>query len=154
MHDEGGATGLGQGADKITHKVITLRLVNADAVLDGDGQLHHIQHRLHAIGHQLGLDVHDLEAFGDRIHYPAGRTRSTQFGTQYLRMDMDLAAGMTFTIEPGIYWTTSRTSLSINTPVAVYRNRLRSAPETAMGRPGGDAAFADFSIMASFSHRF
>jgi Xaa-Pro aminopeptidase len=58
----------------------------------------------HGVGHQLGLDVHDLEAFGDRIHYPMGRTRSPQFGTGYLRMDMDLAAGMTFTIEPGIYF--------------------------------------------------
>ncbi|MBS1149291.1 MAG: Xaa-Pro aminopeptidase [Myxococcaceae bacterium] len=58
----------------------------------------------HGVGHQLGLDVHDLEAFGDRIHYPNGRTRSTQFGTQYLRMDMDLVEGMTFTIEPGIYF--------------------------------------------------
>ena len=58
----------------------------------------------HGLGHQLGLDVHDLEAFGDRIHYPAGRTRSAQFGTQYLRMDMDLEEGMTFTIEPGLYF--------------------------------------------------
>ena len=58
----------------------------------------------HGLGHQLGLDVHDLEAFGDRIHYPAGRTRSTQFGTQYLRMDLDLEVGMTFTIEPGLYF--------------------------------------------------
>ena len=58
----------------------------------------------HGVGHQIGLDVHDLEAFGDLIHYPQGRTRSTQFGTQYLRMDMDLVAGMTFTIEPGIYF--------------------------------------------------
>jgi Xaa-Pro aminopeptidase len=58
----------------------------------------------HGLGHQLGLDVHDLEAFGDRVHYPGGRTRSTQFGTQYLRMDMDLSPGMTFTIEPGLYF--------------------------------------------------
>jgi len=58
----------------------------------------------HGVGHQLGLDVHDLETFGDRILYPGGRTRSTQFGTKYLRMDMDLAEGMTFTIEPGIYF--------------------------------------------------
>lgn len=58
----------------------------------------------HGLGHQLGLDVHDLETFGDQIHYPNGRTRSPQFGTQYLRMDMDLAAGMTFTIEPGLYF--------------------------------------------------
>lgn len=58
----------------------------------------------HGLGHQLGLDVHDLETFGDRIHYPNGRTRSPQFGTQYLRMDMDLAPGMVFTIEPGLYF--------------------------------------------------
>jgi Xaa-Pro aminopeptidase len=58
----------------------------------------------HGLGHQLGLEVHDLEAFGDRVHYPGGRKRSTQFGTQYLRMDMDLAPGMTFTIEPGLYF--------------------------------------------------
>jgi Xaa-Pro aminopeptidase len=58
----------------------------------------------HGLGHQLGLDVHDVEAFGDRILYPRGRTRSSQFGTRYLRMDMDLAPGMTFTIEPGLYF--------------------------------------------------
>lgn len=58
----------------------------------------------HGVGHQLGLDVHDLETFGDRILYPGGRTRSAQFGTRYLRMDMDLTDGMTFTIEPGIYF--------------------------------------------------
>jgi Xaa-Pro aminopeptidase len=58
----------------------------------------------HGVGHPIGLDVHDLETFGDRILYPGGRTRSAQFGTRFLRMDMDLAAGMTFTVEPGIYF--------------------------------------------------
>ncbi len=58
----------------------------------------------HGLGHQIGLDVHDMESFGDRVHYPNGRTRSPQFGTKYLRMDIDLAAGMTFTIEPGLYF--------------------------------------------------
>ena len=58
----------------------------------------------HGVGHPIGLDVHDLESFGDRILYPGGRTRSTQFGTKYLRMDMDLSEGMTFTIEPGVYF--------------------------------------------------
>jgi Xaa-Pro aminopeptidase len=58
----------------------------------------------HGVGHQLGLDVHDVESFGDAILYPKGRKRSPLFGVKYLRMDMDLEEGMTFTIEPGIYF--------------------------------------------------
>ena len=30
----------------------------------------------------------------------------------------------------------------------------QSAPEEALGQPGGDAAFADYSILASFRHGF
>ena len=58
----------------------------------------------HGVGHLLGLDVHDMEAFGDLIGYAKGRTRSQQFGTGYLRLDQDLAPGMCVTIEPGIYF--------------------------------------------------
>jgi len=32
--------------------------------------------------------------------------------------------------------------------------RERSAPEITLGVPGGDAAFADFSILIGFTHRF
>ena len=62
--------------------------------------------------------------------------------------------GYAISIEPGISWTGKKNAFSINTPVALYRNRERSAPEIFLGRPGGDAAFADFSILASFTHRF
>lgn len=58
----------------------------------------------HGVGHLLGLDVHDMEAFGDQVAYAPGRTRSKQFGTAYLRLDLDLEPGMCFTIEPGIYF--------------------------------------------------
>jgi Xaa-Pro aminopeptidase len=58
----------------------------------------------HGVGHPIGLDVHDLETFGDAVLYPSGRTRSPQFGTKYLRWDVDLDIGMTFTIEPGVYF--------------------------------------------------
>ncbi len=57
----------------------------------------------HGVGHLLGLDVHDLELYGD-IGYPAGRTRSDQFGLAYLRLDCDLQPGMVVTVEPGIYF--------------------------------------------------
>lgn len=58
----------------------------------------------HGVGHLIGIDVHDMEAFGDTIAYAPGRARSSQFGTKYLRLDLDLAPGMTVTIEPGIYF--------------------------------------------------
>jgi len=58
----------------------------------------------HGVGHLLGLDVHDMEGFGDQVAYAKGRTRSTQFGTAYLRLDIDLQPGMCVTIEPGIYF--------------------------------------------------
>lgn len=57
----------------------------------------------HGVGHLLGLDVHDMENFGDCVAYAEGRTRSTQFGTAYLRMDLDLEPNMVVTIEPGFY---------------------------------------------------
>lgn len=58
----------------------------------------------HGVGHLLGIDVHDLEAFGDQVHYGKGRRRSEQFGLAYLRLDLDLQPGMCFTIEPGVYF--------------------------------------------------
>jgi Xaa-Pro aminopeptidase len=58
----------------------------------------------HGVGHLLGLDVHDLEAFGDLVAYAPGRTRSAQFGTAYLRLDLDLVPGLACTIEPGLYF--------------------------------------------------
>ncbi len=57
----------------------------------------------HGVGHLLGMDVHDLENLGDIAAYAPGRTRSSQFGTRYLRLDLDLIPGMTVTIEPGMY---------------------------------------------------
>ncbi len=57
----------------------------------------------HGVGHLIGLDVHDMENMGDRPAYPPGRSRSAQFGTAYLRLDVDLAPGTCVTIEPGFY---------------------------------------------------
>jgi len=57
----------------------------------------------HGTGHHLGLDVHDLENFGDRSSYAPGASRPSQFGTRYLRLDLPLEPGWVVTVEPGLY---------------------------------------------------
>jgi Xaa-Pro aminopeptidase len=57
------------------------------------------------LGHQIGLDVHDMEALGeDNVGYDGQTRRSTLFGLNALRMAKPLRAGMTVTIEPGLYF--------------------------------------------------
>lgn len=58
----------------------------------------------HGVGHLLGLDVHDMELYGDVAGYEPGRGRSDQFGLGFLRLDRDMRPGMSVTIEPGIYF--------------------------------------------------
>jgi len=57
----------------------------------------------HGVGHLIGLDVHDLENFGDRACYDPRYSRSEDFGTAWLRIDLDLEPGMVVTVEPGFY---------------------------------------------------
>jgi Xaa-Pro aminopeptidase len=59
----------------------------------------------HGLGHQIGLDVHDMEDLGeDLVGYDAEIQRSTQFGTRNLRLGKRLKTGFALTVEPGIYF--------------------------------------------------
>ncbi len=59
----------------------------------------------HGLGHQMGLDVHDLEGLGeDLVGYDEEISRSTQFGLGSLRMAKRLRPGHVVTDEPGIYF--------------------------------------------------
>lgn len=59
----------------------------------------------HGLGHQIGLDTHDMEALGeDRVGYGKGVERSRQFGLSNLRLAKPLVPGMVVTVEPGIYF--------------------------------------------------
>ena len=59
----------------------------------------------HGLGHMMGLDVHDMENFGEvNVGYEEGRTKSTQFGFKSLRLAKALEPGFVFTVEPGIYF--------------------------------------------------
>ncbi len=59
----------------------------------------------HGLGHQMGLDVHDMENLGEKlVGYDAKTQRSSQFGLGSLRMGKTLREGHVITVEPGIYF--------------------------------------------------
>ncbi len=59
----------------------------------------------HGLGHLLGLDVHDMENYGENnIGYDEKQKRSTQFGLKSLRFARPLKPGVVITVEPGIYF--------------------------------------------------
>lgn len=61
--------------------------------------------------------------------------------------------GYALSIEPGFTYARERHALTVSVPVALYRNRTQSIPEKPSGRHG-DAAFADYTVNASYSYRF
>jgi Xaa-Pro aminopeptidase len=59
----------------------------------------------HGLGHQIGLDVHDMEDLGENfVGYDEKYQRSDQFGLAYLRFGRKLEEGLVITVEPGIYF--------------------------------------------------
>ena len=59
----------------------------------------------HGLGHNMGLDDHDMEDYGeDLVGYDPGQSRSTQPGLGSLRMARKLVPGNVVTDEPGIYF--------------------------------------------------
>jgi Xaa-Pro aminopeptidase len=56
------------------------------------------------VGHQMGLDVHDMESLGEVWVGYDGIPKSEQFGLSSLRMSKPLKPGMVVTVEPGIYF--------------------------------------------------
>ena len=56
------------------------------------------------VGHQMGLDIHDMENLGEVYVGYDGKPKSTQFGIKSLRLAKPLVPGLVLTIEPGIYF--------------------------------------------------
>ena len=59
----------------------------------------------HGLGHQMGLDVHDMENIGEKyVGYDEETLRSSTPGLSSLRMGKRLREGFVITVEPGIYF--------------------------------------------------
>ena len=59
----------------------------------------------HGLGHNMGLDVHDMEDLGENyVGYDPDQTRAKQLGLGSLRMARRLVPGHVITDEPGIYF--------------------------------------------------
>ena len=59
----------------------------------------------HGLGHNIGLDVHDMEDLGeDYVGYDPEQGRSRQLGLGNLRMARKLVPGHVISDEPGIYF--------------------------------------------------
>jgi len=61
--------------------------------------------------------------------------------------------GYAISLEPGVSWTKGAHTISLQVPYAVDRARLRSVPDRENDRHG-DAAFADWLVLAGYTRRF
>ena len=62
--------------------------------------------------------------------------------------------GNIVSLDPGLMVNYKRDTFSVNGPWALYRNRPPSVPEMQYNITNGDAFFADYTVVASLSHRF
>jgi len=95
---------------------------------------------------QVGGDGGPVLSFGARLEgVPA---EDVLGGSEWFRRP-----GFAWSLEPGVTWLKGRNGLELYVPVAIHRNRTVSVPDRAAGRHG-DAAFADWLILAAYTRSF
>lgn len=62
--------------------------------------------------------------------------------------------GYMASVEPSVSWSRNGKTVSLAVPIAVERNRQQSVADKLQGSDGGDAAFPDYLVLASYAVRF
>jgi hypothetical protein len=67
--------------------------------------------------------------------------------------------GYSYAIEPGLSYSFRRSAISVSVPFLVYRNRTQAYADKVASKErgvhvGGDAAFADYMVLANYNLRF
>lgn len=82
-----------------------------------------------------------------------GRIEGVPYKDVYGPSDGFRRPGYAVSVEPSFNVTWGLNNVSVAVPIAVYRNRVQSVPDIETGRHG-DAAFADWLLIVSYSRRF
>jgi hypothetical protein len=120
-------------------KAVTDEMVHYMSVADqyaGRLGLNYIVSEKAGIGATLGVRIEGIPAY-DLIGGSDGFRRP----------------GFIFSVEPGVSYSTPKNTFFVSVPVATQRNRIKSANDW-LNNKHGDAAFADYFISATVTHRF
>ncbi|HEV7893879.1 MAG TPA: hypothetical protein VGP08_24900 [Pyrinomonadaceae bacterium] len=103
-----------------------------------------------------------LARAGVLFHVPKARGWTASFGARiegvpvrdaFGKSDGFRRPGYAISLEPGVNYVRGKDTWSFSVPVPVERNRRQSTSDLLVGGHG-DAAFADYLIVAGWSHRF
>jgi hypothetical protein len=99
-----------------------------------------------------GLSRHVPKVHGLAASF-GGRMEGVPVRDAFGKSDGFRRPGYIISIDPGIQYSYHHSTLSVNGPWAVQRNRRASVTDLAHGKHG-DAAFADYAVVAGIAHSF
>ncbi len=101
---------------------------------------------------RAGLSRHVPKVYGLAASF-GGRMEGIPVRDAFGKSNGFRRPGYIISIEPAVQYQHHRDMISLSAPWAVQRNRRASVPDLARGAHG-DAAFADYAIIAGISHTF
>lgn len=123
-----------------TNGVLTGRSRKSEAVMSVSDQYLYRGGIAHPLGHHWSVSA-------------AGRMEGVPVRDAFGKSNGFRRPGYAISIEPGVNYSRGKDIWTFSLPVPIERNRKTSVPDM-IDHTHGDAAFADYIIVAGYSHRF